>query len=369
MVAGSARVAVPPLDGAPADTVGHKFLNVWTKRQGELRLWPHCSFMIWITLLAVMWQLWELLCLSVENVDHRDIVDDYRLTRSGVQGWHDVYFGDDHARPTLSVSVVPDATRVGWEMAFLRNYTREWTDPDDMIDPRLLTVYNWLRWRNMMQVSDTSYKMKQYVHEYRHTMSPASATFRTDAARLVLFMPEEATVTSDGSSWGGAPAPEPEPEPELDPCADSVGWVDVPLYRLEQTSLTSSTYQVRYLVRAAAEVAWYRGCYEIQKVHSAYSTETWQSSGTDLPSFPEVEESNGWSIVELVLVDQSQPKPALPHFTGTSRLYLGLLIFPVLLLVWVATRSCLQIWIHVRYRTNQSLPPPFYASFRAFRGW
>ena len=167
---------------------------------------------------------------------------------------------------------------------------------------------------------------------------------------------------------------------------------------------------MRYLVKAVVEAAWYRGRYQVQQVQGTYSEAFWSGDVGEVPSFV-VEKVK----VQVVLTDQSQPLPYSPAFTGTWRFLVGFCMFPILTpLVTVTLRVFLQIWVsmqptsqrpaiclhsrarivssyavpspthlpvrslsavllraqlHVRFRTNQGLPPPFYRSFRKFRGW
>merc|ERR1711988_231326 len=118
--------------------------------------------------------------------------------------------------------------------------------------------------------------------------------------------------------------------------------------------------EVRYLVKAVVEAAWYGGHYQVQQVQGTYSNEFWGGSVGEEPEFDKESVD-----IQVVFTDQSQPLPYSPAFTGTWRFLVGFCVFPIMTpLITVTLRVFLQIWLHVRFRTNQGLPPPFFRSFR-----
>jgi hypothetical protein len=94
-------------DDAAAPAYGFKCLDVWDKRQGELRLSLYSVAVAFLALITVRAQLWVLLCLNIENVDTRDIVDDFRLTHKAVQEHHNMHFINNGPRLTMSLCDIP----------------------------------------------------------------------------------------------------------------------------------------------------------------------------------------------------------------------------------------------------------------------
>ncbi len=107
--------------------------------------------------------------------------------------------------------------------------------------------------------------------------------------------------------------------------------------------------EVRYLVKAVVEAAWYQNQYQVQQVHGTYSSEVWSGVVGEDPSFS-VESTD----VQVVLTDQSQPLPYSPAFTGTWRFLVGFCMFPILTpLITVTLRVFLQIWVRAALQTDQ----------------
>ena len=61
---------------------------MFDKSHGYKRLWLFNTFVIMYVVIVVTFTALEMLCLTVENVDVRDMIDDYRLTRIGVEKQH-----------------------------------------------------------------------------------------------------------------------------------------------------------------------------------------------------------------------------------------------------------------------------------------
>lgn len=319
-------------------------LDVWNLRQGELRLWLYSSVVGYLVLVSVYWQIWELLCLSVENIDTRDIVDDYRLSHAGVHSWHAAHW--QASRPYLGLCVSADGGTC--EHRTPTGVTEHSDSDPNMIDPRFQAIYGSNLRLNFMQPSNTGYDYDITAYDYTLEIAP-TATYSTVSIGIDVADAE----------------PEPEPEDADTTEAECIGChpAMLPLYHSEYMERTK--VEVRYLVKAVVEAAWYRGRYQVQQVQGTYSEAFWSGDVGEVPSFV-VEKVK----VQVVLTDQSQPLPYSPAFTGTWRFLVGFCMFPILTpLVTVTLRVFLQIWLHVRFRTNQGLPPPFYRSFRKFRGW
>jgi hypothetical protein len=108
--------------------------------------------------------------------------------------------------------------------------------------------------------------------------------------------------------------------------------------------------EVRYLVKAVVEAAWYQGRYQVQEVQGTYSTEAWSGAISEEPRF-----SVDSTDVQVVLADQSQPLPYSPAFTGTWRFLVGFCMFPILTpLITVTLRVFLQIWVRAAFQTDGS---------------
>ena len=108
--------------------------------------------------------------------------------------------------------------------------------------------------------------------------------------------------------------------------------------------------EVRYLVKAVVEAAWYRDQYQVQQVQGTYSNEFWSGPVGDEPTFA-VDSVD----VQVVLKDQSQPLPYSPAFTGTWRFLVGFCMFPILTpLVTVTLRVFLQIWVRAAVKSAGS---------------
>lgn len=341
-------------DDAAENRSGNAFqcLDIWNLRQGELRLWLYSSVVGYLVIVSIYWQVWELLCLSVENMDTRDIVDDYRLSHAGVHLWHAEHWQSERPNLELSVSVDHACGLILARRPCEPNEIVEHTDSDpDMIDPRFQAIYGSNLRLNFMQPSDTGYEYDITAYEY--TLDMASTAARYNTVSIIIDVGNNNTDSDmmQPSCIGCHPA-------------------SLPLYHIEYTDcvdceLRRSTIEVRYLVKAVVEAAWYQNQYQVQQVQGTYSSEVWSGAVGETPRF-NVESTD----VQVVLTDQSQPLPYSPAFTGTWRFLVGFCIFPILTpLVTVTLRVFLQIWLHIRFRTNQGLPPPFYRSFRKFRGW
>ena len=398
-----------------------KCLDVWDQRQGEVRLWLYSSVVGYMLIVAVYWQITELLCLSVENIDTRDIVDDYRISYDGVQKWHKEHWQE--APPNLGVCFSDTLGASCPRRRAMRRTTYNDKEPD-MIDPRFQHLYNTNLRLDFMQPTLTSFDYSIRAYEYRIKIAPTASyadfsigigvdeterdpdvcgTYCADNGHAVdgcscgvcgsdptgvlcddsscpatlvarcgssdpthLFCDEDATRNGVGGVQL-VRCPEPIGPDMMIPTSEGVHPAALPLYNTEYSVSEQGDVkvEVRYLTKALIEAAWYRGTYQVQEAQGIYSVAAWVGAVGETPEF-NIQQVD----VEFVLTDQSQPKPYAPAFTGTWRFLVGFCVFPILTpLVTVTLRVFLQIWLHVRYRTNQGLPPPFYRSFRKFRGW
>lgn len=157
-------------------------LDVWNLRQGELRLWLYSSVVGYLVLVSIYWQVWELLCLSVENIDTRDIVDDYRLSHAGVHSWHADHWQANRPNLELSVSDVDHACGQGTlaNQPCTANSQTDHTDDDpNMIDPRFQAIYESNLRLNFMQPSDTGYDYEITAYEYTLDLASTAAVYKT----------------------------------------------------------------------------------------------------------------------------------------------------------------------------------------------
>jgi hypothetical protein len=181
-------IAHENLQGETAESrSGNAFqcLDVWNLRQGELRLWLYSSVVGYLVIVSVYWQIWELLCLSVENMDTRDIVDDYRLSHAGVHSWHAQHWQTDRPDLELSVSVDQACGAAQARRPCTPNRITEHSDEDpDMIDPRFQAIYGSNLRLNFMQPSHTGYKYD--ITEYVYALDIASTAAMYDTVSIII---------------------------------------------------------------------------------------------------------------------------------------------------------------------------------------
>lgn len=340
-----------------------KCLDVWDQRQGEVRLWLYSSVVGYMMIVAVYWQISELLCLSVENIDTRDIVDDYRISHDGVQSWHKAHWQVE--APNLGVCLSPSLGASCPRRRAMR--MTQYTDKEpDMIDPRFQHLYNTNLRLDFMQPTLTSFDYSIRAYEYRIDIAPTSSfadvsigigldeterdpdvcgTYcednghdadgcdcgvcgspaeddptgvRCDDSRCPPDLAEGTTRTVGGVQLVRCPEP---PGPDMMvPTSAGVHPAALPLYNTEYSVSKDGSVkvEVRYLTKALIEAAWYRGNYQVQQAQGIYSVSVWTGEPSETPTF-----NIEYVDVQFVLTDQSQPKPYAPAFTGTWRFLVG----------------------------------------------
>ena len=286
---------VVPIEGAELQDRGSapaafKCLDVWNKRQGELRLWLYGWLVAWLVLVAVYWQFYELLCLSVENIDTRDIVDDYRLSHDGVHSWHEAHWRAPGAGPELDVCSTQGADGACAHQQPQRPIVNYIDKDPNMIDPRFQAIYSSNLRLDFMQPSHTDYDYAVTAYNYEMELDPARDYFaepgRGGTAKIDVRTPPNATTTPS-APCAGHPATLPLYHTEYIESA-RIGTQQRRFSARDSPRLMQSLIchtEVRYLTKAVVEAAWYRGCYQVQQVMGTYSEAVWRGDLGATPDF------------------------------------------------------------------------------------
>lgn len=360
-----------------------KCLDVLTKKEGELQLRPANFFIIWIVCIGIYWQTNYLLCNQTENLDARDLIDDFRRTQHGVQSWHSRHFwvGDGNQynyipktdMPSVDWPKTPTLYRCGHSGA-VQPGTGEatcaagaWTrlstkttikKQQNLKDPRF-----WETIRiSLFDMSDTGYDIYTLKSVFTLPLT-GPGVVRADITQRKLALtvhPKAGNCANDAK-------------------ACNAGMQLVEMFHVSKVA-DSSQVRVRHLSRLEVEIGFYKSSsarltsdygrsddakWSILSVHATYADDNaWQG---ELDQSVKFEKSS--ASVHVVISDVSQPRGEFPSFTGTWRAIAGFTFFPCMTIVLAILRLVLQVWIETRSRENQGLPPPFYGGFRKYRGW